>query len=102
AHRYRVADIAVWRRGDIGKTIPTVPPFLAIEILSPDDRMSRMQPKVKEYLSIGAEWVWVIDPEERKAIVYSAADPLGTLTGTLTTENPRIELPLEEILNPPA
>ncbi|MEO7144330.1 MAG: Uma2 family endonuclease, partial [Bryobacteraceae bacterium] len=25
--RYRVADIAVWRRGDIGKTIPTVPPF---------------------------------------------------------------------------
>jgi Uma2 family endonuclease len=30
--RYRVADIAVWRAGNIGDRIPTVPPFLAIEI----------------------------------------------------------------------
>ena len=34
ARRYRVADIAVWRAGNIGQRFPTVPPFLAIEILS--------------------------------------------------------------------
>ena len=51
--RYRVADIAVWRAGPIGERIPTVSPFLAIEILSSEDRMVRMQTTIREYLSIG-------------------------------------------------
>src|SRR5437868_1920059 len=42
ARRYRVADLAVWRDDNIGTGIPTVAPFLAIEILSPEDRMVRM------------------------------------------------------------
>src|SRR5579864_194813 len=37
--RYRVADIAVWTTDDIGTGIPTVPPFLVVEVLSPEDRM---------------------------------------------------------------
>src|SRR5207249_3627781 len=57
--RFRVADIAVWRPGDIGTRIPTVPPFLAIEILSAEDRLVRLQPKIQEYLAHGVEWVWV-------------------------------------------
>ena len=35
--RFRVADIAVWRSGSIGTRIPTVSPFLVVEILSPED-----------------------------------------------------------------
>src|SRR5438309_8142906 len=31
--RYRVADIAVWRDDNIGTGIPTVPPFLVVEVL---------------------------------------------------------------------
>ncbi len=94
--RYRVADIAVWRDDNIGTRIPTVPPFLAIEILSPEDRMVRMVPKIEEYLSIGVEWVWVIDPEEKAALIYSRKHPEGTAaTATLRTENPDIEIPLE-------
>ena len=96
--RYRVADIAVWRAGDIGKGIPTVPPFLAIEILSPEDRMVRMLPKIQEYLSIGTEWIWVIDPEERQAIIYSQASPAGVLSDILRTEDPAIEIPVAEAL----
>jgi Uma2 family endonuclease len=42
-----VADIAVWRAGGIGDRIPTLPPFLVIEILSPEDRITRMQPKIQ-------------------------------------------------------
>ena len=98
--RYRVADIAVWRAGDIGKRIPTVPPFLAIEILSPEDRMVRMLPKIQEYLSIGAEWIWVIDPEEGKALIYSQASPAGVLSDILRTEDPAIEIPVAEALAP--
>src|SRR4029077_10404226 len=86
--RYRVADLAVWRDDNIGNGIPTVPPFLAIEILSPEDRITRLQPKLAEYLSIGVEWIWLIDPIERSAICYSQRNPAGALTEALHTENP--------------
>jgi len=96
--RVRVADIAVWRPGDIGTGIPTVPPFLVVEILSPEDRMVRMQEKVAEYLAICTEYVWLIDPEERKAIVYSQHAPAGRLEQVLRTQNPDIEIPLPAVL----
>lgn len=94
SRRYRVADIAVWRNDDIGKGIPIVPPFLVVEILSPEDRIVRVQPKIQEYLSIGVEWIWLIDPEERRAICYSQSNPAGALCDILRTENPLIEIPI--------
>ena len=94
--RYRVADIAVWRGDDIGTRIPTVPPFLAIEILSPEDRMVRVLPKVQEYLSIGVEYVWLVDPQEKAALTFSQQDPRGSATEMLRTENPAIEIPLAD------
>ena len=93
--RFRVADLAVWRDDNIGTGIPTVTPFLVVEILSPEDRMVRMLPKIQEYLSIGVEWVWVIDPEEKAALSYSQKHPEGAAATTLRTENPDIEIPLE-------
>jgi Uma2 family endonuclease len=81
--RYRVPDVAVWLRGETGVRIPTLAPFLAIEILSPDDRMTRVKIKIEEYLSIGTQWIWLVDPDERKA---------------LRTENPKIEISIERIL----
>jgi len=100
--RYRIPDIGVWLPGDIGTRIPTVPPFLAIEILSPEDRMTRMKKKIEEYLAIGVQWIWVIDPEERNAICYSQHDPAGSFCEVLRTENPAIAIPLDEVLAPAA
>lgn len=94
AGRYRVADLAVWRDDNIGTTIPTVSPFLVVEILSPEDRMVRMLPKIQEYLSIGVEYVWVIDPQERAAICFSKLNPGGRVCDVLRTENPDIEIPV--------
>ena len=97
--RYRVADLAVWRDDHIGNRIPTVPPFLAIEILSPEDRITRMQPKIAEYLAIGVEWIWLIDPIEKSAICYSQRNPAGVLSYVLRTENPAIVIPLAAALD---
>ena len=94
SRRYRVADIAVWRDDNIGTGIPTVPPFLVVEILSPEDRMVRMLPKIQEYLSIGVEWVWVVDPGEKSALSYSQKNAAGAVCDALRTENPAIEIPL--------
>jgi len=100
--RYRVADVAVWRQGFIGDRIPTVPPLLVIEILSSEDRMTRMLPKVQEYLALGVEWVWVIDPDEKKALSFSRQEPGGRLVDELRTEDPAIAIPLESVFTPAA
>jgi Uma2 family endonuclease len=92
--RYRVADLAIWRDDNIGIGIPTVAPFLVVEILSPEDRMVRMLPKIQEYLSIGVEWIWIVDPEEQSALLYSLKNPAGAVCDILRTENPNIEIPL--------
>ena len=97
--RYPVSDLAVWLSDDIGDRLPAVPPFLAIEILSPEDRMVRMQAKVQEYLSIGVQWIWVIDPVEKQAICHSQRNPAGVVTDVLRTEDPGIEIPLEAALD---
>ncbi len=97
--RFRVADIAVWRAGDIGRRIPTVPPFLVIEILSAEDRIVRLQPKIQEYLAHGVAWVWVIDPDERRALSYSQANQGGTLVDELRTYDPDIAIPLADLLS---
>src|SRR5262249_15289253 len=43
---------------------------LAVEVLSPSDRMDRTQRKITDYLQTGVEMVWVADPEARTVTVY--------------------------------
>ena len=97
SRRFRVADIAAWHAAAVGdERIPVVPPFLAVEILSREDGMSRMVLKIQDYLSIGVQWIWLIDPDERQAILYSQQSPAGTVSAVLRTENPPIEIPLAD------
>jgi Uma2 family endonuclease len=95
SRRFRVADLAAWRGDDIGTNIPTKAPFLVVEILSPEDRMVRMLPKIQEYLSIGVEYVWLVDPQDKAALTFSQKDPKGSVCEVLRTENPSIEIPLQ-------
>jgi Uma2 family endonuclease len=95
SRRFRVADLAAWRNDDIGAIIPTKPPFLVVEILSPEDRTVRMLPKIQEYLSIGVEYVWLVDPQDKAALTFSQQDRKGSVCEVLRTENPTIEIPLQ-------
>ncbi|HET7294193.1 MAG TPA: Uma2 family endonuclease [Vicinamibacteria bacterium] len=47
-----------------------VPPDLAVEVLSPEDRPRTVLDKVGEYLQAGVRLVWVIDPRAGRAVVY--------------------------------
>ena len=99
--RFRVPDIGVWRStDDISSGYGKVPPFLAVEVLSPDDRMSRVNVKIREYLEWGVQWVWIIDPVEGIALTYSPNNPLGDSVTVLRTDDPLIEIPLDVALNP--
>jgi len=62
---YRIPDVCVLTgkpEGEPGRRIVTVPPYLCVEILSPEDSAVETLEKVREYLHFGVEWVWVIDP----------------------------------------
>jgi Uma2 family endonuclease len=57
-----------WRTGGDGPV--EVMPDFAIEVLSPDDRTSRVAERVDFYLRAGTELVWVIDPELENVTIY--------------------------------
>lgn len=42
------------------------PPLIAIEILSPDDRLSEVRNKLEEYRAWGVAHVWLADPHSRR------------------------------------
>jgi Uma2 family endonuclease len=65
--RFRCPDVSVLRVGATREQIIAHPQLNAIEILSPEDRFSRMQEKIDDYVEFGIENVWIIDPETRKA-----------------------------------
>jgi Uma2 family endonuclease len=60
--RYRVPDLCV-TQGEPPEDIFTEPPFLCVEIQSPDDAAVEVLAKIREYLAFGVAYVWIVDPE---------------------------------------
>jgi Uma2 family endonuclease len=58
----RIPDISVWPRSVPPEPVFTVPQWIAIEILSPEDRQSRMQERIEDYRRFGITHIWIIDP----------------------------------------
>jgi Uma2 family endonuclease len=95
--RFRVPDVCVVSGGPPREQIPAKPPLIAIEILSPEDRMSVVEKKVHDYLNFGIPNVWVIDPYERQAFLYTPEARFEARDLILRTRESNIELPLPEI-----
>jgi len=66
-----------------------VPPDLAIEVVSPSDKVYDVQEKVFEYLDAGTKMVWVVEPVSKTVTVYRSRNDIKTLTAndTLTGED---------------
>ena len=47
-----------------------VAPELVVEVLSPDDRWSEVQQKLREYFAIGVLLVWIANPSDKTVYVY--------------------------------
>ncbi len=66
--RVRVPDLAVL----YSKPLPEglfEPPLLVVEILSSDDSYSDTQDRARDYLKMGVESVWIVDPTTRSGRV---------------------------------
>lgn len=56
-----------------------VPPDLAVEVLSPSDRLADALAKVAMYLQAGVELVWLVDPTARTVTVFQPDDSIAVL-----------------------
>jgi Uma2 family endonuclease len=55
--RFRIPDVCVVVGAEPEEQIFTKPPFLCIEVLSPDDRAAAMQERIDDYLAFGVRYV---------------------------------------------
>ena len=68
--RIRIPDVVLVRRG-AQPAVLTSPPILIVEILSPGDSYADTQRRADDYLRMGVQAVWIIDPETRTGRVCS-------------------------------
>ncbi len=98
--RFRVPDIALLRADRLPKRIATDPPLLCIEVLSPEDRVSRIRVKCQDYLRMGVPEAWMIDGERKTVRVLRNGSETEISEGVLRVPEIGIQLGLAEIFMP--
>ncbi len=69
---FRLPDVTVIRRRPLLGKPQEDPPLIAVEILSPDDRLSELRERAEDFSRMGVENIWLIDPEKRHAFTWGA------------------------------
>jgi Uma2 family endonuclease len=83
ATRFRIPDTCIMLGGRPAEPIFTTPPLICIEVLSPEDRYSRLQERIGDYLKFGVREVWVLDPKAKRAWVHDPQGSREVLEGAL-------------------
>ncbi len=85
---YLIPDVAVFYPTEPGE-IPDFSPLIAIEVLSPDDRLSAVRDKLEEYRAWGVVHPWLVDPYSNR--LYTCD---GGLTEVQALSVPELSLEL--------
>jgi len=65
------------------------PPFIAIEVLSPDDKLAKVLEKLEDYRDWGVPHVWLVDPHLKRLYTCDAG-----LTKVATLQIPALGIEL--------
>ncbi|MDX1522402.1 MAG: Uma2 family endonuclease [Anaerolineae bacterium] len=80
-----------------------VAPELVVEIISPDDRWSEINQKLREYFAAGIDLIWVIDPKSRSVHVYRSLTDIREFSAdeTLSGEEilPGLSISINELFD---
>lgn len=83
-----IPDVGVFYPHEPGR-VPNVPPLVAIEVLSLDDRLTAVRSKLEEYRVWGVPHVWLVDPHSRRLYSCDAG-----LTEVASLRIPELDLEL--------
>jgi len=95
--RYRIPDVCLGIDTPPESGPILDPPFLVVEVLSPDDRAGDLQERVDDYLRAGVKYIWVVNPITQRGYVHTSEGSREAKDGVLRTENPSVEVPLNEL-----
>jgi len=97
--RSHIADFCI-RAGRVTELIARTPPFVCAEIVGKHTTLREAMERMDEYLAMGVQYVWLIDPTARRLYVSTAEGGLRQWhEGVLRTENPSLEVPIIEMLH---
>ena len=96
--RVRIPDVcAVSSNQPIGDVLRTAP-ILCVEVLSPEDRFSRILERVQDYTRMGVPAVWIIDPISRDIwTVTGQGGPVPLQGDVLTLFGTPVRIPVADI-----
>ncbi len=98
--RIRIPDVVVSEIPIPDEEVFTTPPYLCIEILSPDDTLAYIQERTDEYLAFGVPNVWVVDPWKHRGWIVTPGSWDMASDGILRTPDGRVAMPLIDVLLP--
>jgi Uma2 family endonuclease len=99
-NRIRIPDVALAALPIPDEEVITSPPWLCIEVMSPDDTMSAMQDRLDDYLRFGVPNIWVIDPWKHRGWSVTADGWAVATDGIMRTADGRVAMPLRDVLLP--
>jgi Uma2 family endonuclease len=70
---FRVVDFAVYLDARPEGRYGTNPAYVAIEIVSPDDRYNDLTERLEDYRGWGVTHVWLVDPQRKRLWEYTEA-----------------------------
>jgi Uma2 family endonuclease len=97
ASRFRVPDLCLRKVPVQREQIIRTPPLLCIEILSPEDRMTRMRSRIRDYAEMGVLETWIVDPVTRSVTVYAGTSSVEVTSGGLRIPETPVEVKLFDI-----
>jgi Uma2 family endonuclease len=91
----RKPDVSFIRRDRFEAVVPgpgdfTIPPDFVVEVTSPNETVAEVNAKVNDFRSVGVPLIWVIDPDNRQATIYTPA--------TIREVGEGDELPVDDVL----
>ena len=64
--KFRIPDVSIFRRDTPVEQVFTRPQLIAIEVLSPEDRHSKVQKRIEDFIKFQVLISWVVDPQTRE------------------------------------
>jgi Uma2 family endonuclease len=96
--KYMLPDICVVAGPAPAGEVLTTPPLIWIEILSPQDRHTRVAKKANDVLAMGCPYVWVIDPQTLESVLHTNQGTTVLADSVLRIPGTEIVVPLADVL----
>jgi Uma2 family endonuclease len=97
SRRFRVPDVCVVALPEPDEQIFTAPPYICIEVLSPDDSFPGLQKRLDDYIVMAVPNIWVLDPSSRRSWSVTHQGHFEALDGILRTSDDHVILPIADL-----